>query len=247
MKAMILAAGLGTRLGHLTRNIPKALVEVAGKPLIYHVIQKLKTNHFTQIIINVHHFAEQIITYVENNNGFGTEITFSVEEELLDTGGGVKKAAWFFANKNPFLVHNVDILSDIDLTHLYNQHLENESDVTLAVQKRDTTRFLLFDKNNQLSGREKPGNTELINPNLNIDMLRRWAFLGIHIISPAVLKDFPAEKKFSIINAYMDLSVHGTRINACPVDYDYWFDLGRSENMKQIQEWFKAHPGVALS
>ena len=244
MKAMILAAGLGTRLGAITRNIPKALVQVAGKPLIHHVIQKLKAHNFTQVIINVHHYPEQIITYVENNNNFDIEITFSVEEELLETGGGVKKAAWFFANQHPFLVHNVDILSDIDLKHLYNQHVKYESDVTLAVHERTTTRYLLFDANNQLAGREKPEKTELVDSNLDLNALKRWAFLGIHIISPAVVNNFPDEKKFSIINAYMELSSQGARINSCPVAYDYWFDLGKRENIKEIQDWFLNHPGV---
>ena len=241
---MILAAGLGTRLGRITSNIPKAMVEVAGKPLLYHAIQKLKANDFNQIIINVHHYPDQIMDYVRTNSNFGMDITFSVEAELLETGGGVKKAAWFFSDGNPFIVHNVDILSDIDLKFLYRQHIDRGSDASLAVQKRDTTRYLLFDGENQLAGREQPGKTELINSDQDMQKIQRWSFLGIHIISPSALKHFPSENKFSIINAYLQLSAHGARINACPVDYEYWFDVGKSENMDQIQNWFRTHPLV---
>ena len=145
---MIFAAGLGTRLKPITDNLPKALVPIAGKPLLEHVILKLKTAGFDEIIINIHHFPDQIIDFMKANNNFGIRIEVSDErDELLDTGGGIRKVAWFFDDGKPFLVHNVDILSNIDLVELYNQHISTNSLATLVVSQRDTFRYLLFDKN----------------------------------------------------------------------------------------------------
>ncbi|MDD3541727.1 MAG: sugar phosphate nucleotidyltransferase, partial [Petrimonas sp.] len=163
MKAMIFAAGLGTRLKPLTDTMPKALVPVAGKPLLWHTIQKLKAAGFDEIIINVHHFAGQIRQYIQDNNRFGIRIEFSDETQaLLDTGGGIKKASWFFDDEKPFLIHNVDILSDIDLQNLYHFHTNSNSVATLVVSERKTSRYLLFDKNNHLAGwiNEKSGETK---------------------------------------------------------------------------------------
>ena len=134
MKAMIFAAGLGTRLKPLTDNIPKALVPVAGKPLLQHTIEKLKQSGFDEIIINIHHFGQQIIDFVQENHLFDIRIEFSDErEQLLDTGGGIKKAAWFFDDNEPFLIHNVDILSNVNLHDLYHFHLKNNTAATLQI------------------------------------------------------------------------------------------------------------------
>ena len=151
MKAMIFAAGLGTRLKPLTDHMPKALVPVAGKPMLEHVIEKLKATGFDEIVINVHHFAQQIIDFLKANNNFGIKIWISDEtEELLDTGGGIKKTAHFF--DEPFLVHNADILSNVDLKALYDYHLTSGNDATLLVSSRKTVRYLLFDDANRLCG-----------------------------------------------------------------------------------------------
>ena len=174
MKALIFAAGLGTRLKPLTDTMPKALVPIDGKPLLEHVILKLKAAGFNQIIVNVHHFPDQIIDFLKSKNNFDLRIEVSDErDKLLDTGGGVKKAKWFFDDGKPFLVHNVDILSNIDLQSLYQQHLETSPLATLVVSEHDTFRYFLFDKEARLKGwiNEKTGevrpenltNTELFN------------------------------------------------------------------------------------
>ena len=146
MKAMIFAAGLGTRLKPLTDSTPKALVAVAGKPLLEHVINKLKKAGFDEILINVHHFPDQIIDFVKEHHNFGIRIEFSDERHcLLDTGGGIRKASEFFNDGQPFLVHNVDILSNVDLEALYQFHLNEMPLATLVVSERETSRYLLFD------------------------------------------------------------------------------------------------------
>ena len=209
MKAMIFAAGLGTRLKPLTDTMPKALVPVAGKPLLWHTIRKLKAAGFDEIIINVHHFAEQIRQYIQDNHRFGIRIEFSDETRaLLDTGGGIKKASWFFDDEKPFLIHNVDILSDIDLQSLYRFHTGGNSAATLVVSERKTSRYLLFDENNRLKGwlNEKTGETRSPFPDFNSDRHARLAFSGIHVLNPSILRhmqDFP--EKFSIIDFYLSV------------------------------------------
>lgn len=154
MKAMIFAAGLGSRLKPLTDTMPKALVPVAGRPMLEHVILKLKASGFTEIVINIHHFGEQIIDFLKANNDFGLTLHISDERDLLlDTGGGIRKARRFFENSDePFLVHNVDILSDMNLKELYDFHLRNGSVATLLASRRKTSRYLLFDAEQRLCG-----------------------------------------------------------------------------------------------
>ena len=136
---MIFAAGLGTRLKPLTNTMPKALVPILGKPLLEHVIEKLKQAGFNEIIINIHHFGEQVIEFVASKNNFGINIEFSDErDKLLDTGGAIKKAGWFCEGDEPILIHNVDILSDIDIREVYNQHIQSKAMATLVVSDRDT-------------------------------------------------------------------------------------------------------------
>ena len=182
---MIFAAGLGTRLKPLTDHMPKALVPVAGKPMLEHVIGKLKSAGFDEIVINVHHFAHQIIDFLKAKDNFGIQIWISDEsEELLDTGGGIKKAAPYF--DEPFLVHNADILSNIDLKAMYNYHLTSSNDATLLVSPRKTVRYLLFDEGNRLQGwvnkdtlQTKPEGF-VYHP----EVQKEYAFGGIHVISP---------------------------------------------------------------
>src|ERR1700682_3245922 len=174
MKAMILAAGLGTRLRPLTDNRPKALVELSGRTLLEITLSRLRTFGITEVIINVHHFADMVIDYLKSNNNFGMSIELSRKEGLLDTGGGLKKAAWFFlehtARRNssqtdePFLLHNVDVISAIDLRRMLQFHIENHALATLAVQTRETSRYLLFDDDHQLRGRRagRDGTPELV-------------------------------------------------------------------------------------
>lgn len=206
MKALIFAAGLGTRLKPLTDNLPKALVPVHDKPLLEHVILKLKHAGFDEIIVNVHHFPELILEFLQSKNNFGIRIEISDERDfLLDTGGGIKKTAWFFDDGKPFLVHNVDIFSNVDLKALYNEHLLSERLATLVVSPRDTFRHLLFDENQVLRGwiNEQTGITKpagLTHP----EKYQKLAFSGIQIIDPKVFKLMNNnEIKFSVIDFYL--------------------------------------------
>ena len=234
MKAMILAAGLGTRLRPLTDTRPKALVEVGGRTLLDITLSRLRSIGVQDVIVNVHHLAEMIADYLQANGCFGMHIEISREEALLDTGGGLKKAGWFFAeNAEPFLLHNVDVLSNIDLAAMMQAHVRKRALVTLAVKQRETSRYLLFDDHDRLCGRRHGQETDLI----------RWAgtvwplaFCGIHVISPRLLRMLTEEGAFSIIDAYVRLAAAGELIQAFRSDGYYWRDLGRLESMKQAEE-----------
>jgi NDP-sugar pyrophosphorylase family protein len=207
MKALVFAAGLGTRLKPLTDTMPKALVPIDGKPLLEHVLRKLIANGFDEIIINVHHFADQIISFLAKNDNFGVRIEISDERDaLLETGGGIKKASWFFDDGQPFLVHNVDILSNIDLGKLYRYHLEHQGLATVVVSERDTARYLLFDNDLRLNGWTNIKTGEVKSPfeTLDVSMCRRLAFSGIHVISPRVFELMNGwDGKFSVIDFYL--------------------------------------------
>jgi mannose-1-phosphate guanylyltransferase len=247
MKAMILAAGLGTRLKPLTDNRPKALVELSGRTLLEITISRLRTSGITELIINVHHFADQIIEYLKSNKDFGMRIEISREEVLLDTGGGLKKAAWFFLEDpnrldDPFLLHNVDVISNIDLRAMLHFHSENQALATLAVQSRETSRPLLFDNHNQLRGRRIDNKNTVISSearNLSSNPLQALAFSGIHLISPRLLPFLTEEGVFSIIPAYLRLSAQGQKILAFRADQYYWRDLGRPSYLAQANEDMK--------
>lgn len=210
MKAMIFAAGLGSRLKPLTDTMPKALVPVAGRPILEHVILKLKTAGFTEIVINIHHFGEQILDFLRAKDSFGLTIHISDERDLLlDTGGGVKKARTFFENSDePFLVHNVDILSDIDLKELYNYHLRNGGVATLLASRRKTSRYLLFDSEKKLCGwiNKDTGQVKPAGFLYDESLYQEYAFSGIHVLSPDIFRwmDTPQwEGKFSIMDFYL--------------------------------------------
>jgi NDP-sugar pyrophosphorylase family protein len=237
MKAMILAAGLGTRLRPLTDNRPKALVELSGRTLLEVTLSRLRTFGITEVIVNVHHFADMVIDYLKSNKNFGLRIEISWEEILLDTGGGLKKAAWFFLEDSarldePFLLHNVDVISNIDLRRMLQFHLENQALATLAVQSRETSRYLLFDNDGQLSGRRvgPDQEPEIVRPSAHLNPL---AFSGIHIISPRLLPMLTEEGIFSIIPSYLRLAAQGEKILAFRADDYYWRDLGRPSDLAQ--------------
>jgi NDP-sugar pyrophosphorylase family protein len=235
MKAMILAAGLGTRLRPLTNDRPKALVTVAGRTLLELTLSRLRSFGVSEVILNVHHFADVIVAYLEANQNFGMRIEISREDVLLDTGGGLKKAAWFFLEgggpkDEPFILHNVDILSTIDLAQMVRFHSEHNALATLAVQHRNTSRPLLFNEQGQLCGRRtsRDAEPEWASPAQQVNSL---AFCGIHIVSPRIFSNLPEEGVFSIIPAYLRLASHGESILAFPADEYYWRDLGRPENI----------------
>ena len=229
MKAMIFAAGLGTRLKPLTDTMPKALVPIAGKTLLEHVILKLKHAGFDQIIVNVHHFPDQIIKFLEDNNHFGIRIEVSDERDLLlDTGGGIKKASWFFDDGEPFLVHNVDILSNVDLGALYHQHLRTNSLATLVVSKRDTFRYLLFNDDLKLKGwiNEQTGQTKpagFVKP----ELFTKLAFSGIQVLSTSVfglMENF--EPTFSVMDFYLSNASNQVISGFIPTNYKM-MDIGK--------------------
>lgn len=186
---MIFAAGLGTRLRPLTDHTPKALVSVAGKPMLERVILRLKEAGFNDITVNIHHFGEQIIGFLRANNNFGVTIHISDERDmLLDTGGGIKKARPFLDGDEPFLVHNADILSDINLAEFYRHHRESDAEATLLVSRRQTSRYLLLDDANRLHGwiNKSTGETKPEGFSFREDRYKEMAFGGIHVISPSL-------------------------------------------------------------
>lgn len=235
MKAMILAAGLGTRLRPLTDTRPKALVEVTGRTLLEIVIKRLRTFGVDEIVVNVHHFADMVVDYLKSKNDFGIRIEISREDVLLDTGGGLKKAAPFFLEEGsglhePFILHNVDVISTIDLARMLQFHKDNDALATLAVQDRRTSRYLLFDEHLQLCGRRlvRDRQTELVRAAVQVNEL---AFSGIHVISPRLLTMMVEDGVFSIIPAYLRLAANGEKLLAFRADAYEWRDLGRPEHL----------------
>ena len=231
MKAMILAAGLGTRLKHLTANKPKALIEINGITLLERSIHTLIQAGVNDIIINVHHFAPLIKEFVETHC-FDARISFSDEStELLDTGGGIKYASWFFNDNKPFFIYNVDIISDINLKKMYQYHLANQALATLAVRERETQRYLLFDKNLCLCGRYNAKTQEKTLVNTQITKSIPYAFSGIHILSPEIFKFMPEERIFSITDFYVQIAKN-QKIKAYVHNYGHWSDLGKLDVLK---------------
>ena len=236
MRAMILAAGLGTRLRPLTDNRPKALVEVAGRTMLEITLSRLCSFGVREVIINVHHFADMILEYLKANDNFGMHIDVSREEVLLDTGGGLKKAAYFFPEdpngfEKPFILHNVDVMSTIDLRRMVQFHIENHALATLAVQNRETSRYLLFDEQLQLCGRRSgQDQKEEFGRSQPVQAL---AFSGIHIISPRLFAMIIEEGTFSIITSYLRLAARGEKILAFWADEYYWRDLGTPDKVLQ--------------
>jgi NDP-sugar pyrophosphorylase family protein len=239
---MILAAGLGTRLRPLTGDRPKALVEINGRTLLEITLSRLRTFGVREVIVNVHNFADMIVSYLKANDNFGMTIELSREDVLLDTGGGLKKTAHFFVEnpthpEEPFIVHNVDVLSTIDLHRMVQFHNENQALATLAVKQRTTSRYLLFDGRLQLCGRQagSGGGPELVRPSAirSSQQAHPLAFCGIHVISPRLLAMMSEDGPFSIIATYLRLAAQGENILAFRADEYYWRDLGTPESVAQ--------------
>jgi NDP-sugar pyrophosphorylase family protein len=237
VKAMILAAGLGTRLRPLTNDRPKALVDVGGRTMLEVTLSRLRYFGIREVIINVHYFADMIVEYLKKNDNFGVRIEISREDVLLDTGGGLKKAAHFFLEnqrdlETPFVLHNVDVISTIDLSRMVQFHTENRALATLAVQDRETSRYLLFDERQQLCGRR-------IGPDQKEELVglekpaQALAFSGIHIISPRIFELMQENGAFSIIAAYLRLAGQGEKILSFRSDAYYWRDMGRPDDVLQ--------------
>ncbi len=233
MKAMVLAAGLGTRLRPLTNTRPKALVEIGGRTLLEICLCRLREFGITDVIINVHYFADQLIEYL-NSRDFGMRIEVSREDVLLDTGGGLKKAGHFFTGSDaPFILHNVDVISAVDLKRMVEAHAESGALATLAVQNRKSSRYLLFDNDLMLCGRrisESPDQVVRAAENLETR-----AFAGIHVISPKLLSLMSETGVFSIIDVYLRLAGAGESIRGFSVDGYYWRDVGTPQSLEKAE------------
>jgi len=234
MKAMILAAGLGSRLKPLTDHIPKAMVNIHGRPMISFIIDKLQKSGITEIIINIHHFADQIVNYIEKQHYRNIQIQFSDERStLLDTGGAIYNASWFLNGNESFLVHNVDIFTDLKINDLIQEHLKNHALCTLAVSGRKTSRYLLFDKSNRLIGWKNIKTGETIMPGSLNTKMTSLAFSGIQVIDPKIFKYLQsfAEKNtcFSIIDVYLEL-LNTNLIKGFDHSGGKWIDMGKMES-----------------
>ena len=241
-QAMIFAAGLGTRLKPLTDTMPKALVRIGGEPLIKHVILRLKEAGFQRIVVNVHHFAQQIIDYLEENEHFGLDIRISDEtEQLLETGGGIKKARDLFDPHSPVLIHNVDILSNVDLTAFYDHACSSGAEATLLVSERQTKRYLLFDDKYRLVGWTNKETGEVKSPHNwvkdELQSLQMLAFSGIHVFSPALfpmMDQWP--DRFPIIDFYLKACATHP-LSGYVADNLRMIDVGKLDSLQQAEEF----------
>lgn len=239
MNAFIFAAGLGTRLKPLTDTMPKALVPVAGKPLLAHVVEKLKAAGCKKIVINIHHFGDMIVDYVKSQGNFGIDIVFSDEREmLLETGGAIKHAVELLGNE-PFLIHNVDILSNVDIKALWEEHLNSGSAATLLVSKRSSSRALLFDAEGNLTAWTNKTTGEVKTPYESVDIasLKELAFSGIHVFSPSLFKYFGTyPEKFSIIDFYLN-TCKAEKIKAYTQEGLQLLDVGKLDSLEKAEEF----------
>ncbi|MBI3549180.1 MAG: nucleotidyltransferase family protein [Elusimicrobia bacterium] len=233
MKAMILAAGVGSRLRPITDTRPKALVKVGGVPMLEIVLRRLMAAGVDGVIVNVHHFPEQIEAFLKERGNFGIRVELSREPELLDTGGGLKKASWFFDDGKPFFLHNVDAYTELDLAKMYAAHLAGGALATLAVAKRESGRYLLFDKDGRLRGRESAKGVEWAGA--QVEAPEKLAFNIVHVISPALFPKLTETGFFSIIDAYLRLAAQGERIQSFRADPYYWRDIGTPETLAKAR------------
>ena len=235
MKAMILAAGVGSRLRPLTDTLPKALMEAGGKTMLEHVMQRLKQAGVTEILVNLHHLPDAIVNFLNTRGDLGLRLEFSLEPEILDTGGGLKKAAWFFGDGKPFFLHNVDVYSDLDLPGMYRAHDSGNRLATLSVRKRASDRILLFTPEGLLCGREVVSEGRREWAATPVPHAERLAFDGVHVISPALLPMLSEQGAFPILRAYLRLAGQGEIIAAFRSDKSYWKDIGRLDSLQELQ------------
>lgn len=231
--AMILAAGLGTRLKELTHDKPKALVEINGKTLLQRTIETLIANGFERIIINVHHFGNQIIEFVKTHP-FDAEILISDEQQqLMDTGGGIIQASPLFTDTEAVLIHNVDIISNVNLKSHYQRFVQSGDDAWLLTQDRETARKLLFNNENQLIGWKNKNTGQFKWVNNATENYKERAFSGMHIFKPTLFADFE-KKPVSVIDLYLNLAQR-KQIISKEIQANLWFDLGKIEQLEEIK------------
>ena len=240
MQAMIFAAGLGTRLKPLTDRVPKALVSVGGAPLLKRVIFQLKDAGFTRIVVNVHHFSNQIIDYLHDNDNFGLDIHISNEtDKLLETGGGIKKAWPLFDQTEPILIHNVDILSNVDLKKFYQIESQDMVAARLLVSERKTKRYLLFDDTMRLVGWTNIETGEVKSPYKNLDpkKYKMYAFSGIHMVAPSLFPLMDDEPdKFPIMDFYLK-HCDKVRIEGYVKNDLKLMDVGKQETLWEAEKF----------
>jgi len=235
---MIFAAGLGTRLQNETITKPKALVEIGGKPLLQRAIEKLKNEGISEIVVNVHHFSDLVISFIKEKD-FGIPVHISDEtENLLDTGGGLKKAARFFVGAEPVLVYNVDIISNMNFSQLIAEHRKSGALVTLVVRNRKTQRYFKFDAEKRLVGwiNRKTGETKVSNSE-NFDKAIEMAYSGIHIFNPEIFPLMPETDHFSVADFYLELA-KTQKIMGFYDDSDLWMDVGKPEQLEEARRMF---------
>ena len=244
MKAIILAAGLGTRLRPLTDTLPKALVEVRGRPLLAWVIDRLAQHGVTDIIVNAYYLADQIEAFVtrysDESRFERLKLAVSREDKLLGTGGGIQHASWFFDDGEPFLVHNTDVITDLNLNRLMEAHTKSHALATMAVKMRETKRFLLFDEDHTLCGWQStdPQETRMIRTTTG--SITALPFMAVHAASPDIFRHITGIPPFSILDAYLDLASEGHRIGSFRDDEARWMDVGRTAHLSQAETNFGA-------
>jgi NDP-sugar pyrophosphorylase family protein len=238
MKAMILAAGKGTRLGNLTESSPKVLIDINGKTMLQHAVEKCTASGFDDIIINIHHFADQVKNEIEKLNRLGFRIAISDErDKLLETGGGLFKARDFF-DKDPFLLYNADIITDNNISLLLGNHHKNRSLATLAVRNREGARYLLVNREGLLRGWCNRATGERIITGSIDEKLTEMAFSSIHIIEPEIF-NYMTEGVYTMTALYLQLAA-SHRISTVRIDDGYWFNVGTPEILEEVREYFRS-------
>ena len=237
---MILAAGMGTRLGPLGKKTAKSLVQVAGKPMLAIIIDRLKALGVDSLVINTFHLADQVESYLKNQDFFGLKVDISKEDKLLDTGGSVKRAYRYLRDCDIFILHNCDIYTEFELADLLNFHTLSGSLASLAVQKRETSRYLLFDHKHSLRARAGQSFSQLVSE--ISDPLVQFGFAGIHVLSQEILEFFMAKEKdkFSIIELYLDLVKEGHSIKGFDIKDSFWIDVGTPENLGRLENYLES-------
>jgi NDP-sugar pyrophosphorylase family protein len=239
VKAMVLAAGIGTRLRPLTDKTPKALIEVGGVPMLERVLRRLIAAGVDEAVVNLHYLPSPIEAFLKAKKDFGIRIFLSREEgRILDTGGALKKAAMFLRGKEPFFVHNVDVLSDLDLGALHRAHRQSGALATLAVRERETSRKLLFSADDRLVGREEDRKPQWAGK--PVSGAQALGFDGVHVVSPALLDKMTETGVFSINAVYLRLAAAGERIQAFRADKWRWLDVGSPEKLERARREFSS-------
>jgi N-acetyl-alpha-D-muramate 1-phosphate uridylyltransferase len=230
MRAMILAAGFGTRMQPLTHSLPKALVPLQGQPLLAHLLRRLEKSGFTEIAVNAHYFADQVKAFLDDyRSQSGSTIYFSHESEILDTGGGIKEMLTLLPGDEPVLVHNVDILTDCDLADVVRFHKTKECMTTLVIHRRETSRLLVFDDDFNLMRRADKD---------DLDNRPTYGFCGIQVIQPALFRQVQKDKFYSM-DIYLQAAAKGDKISGYLQNNVYWRDIGRPQDIYAAEDDIK--------